>query len=444
MPYFFRCPKCSQQFQVGENASGKRFKCPCGNVATIPVPAAAVEEAEPTKAIVPERPQRTTHARSSRHWTRTLLLLLLACYFPFLGCLCLAVGGMGAWLIWFGVSQHGESIFSLPALALGGIVALSVLHLIWGLRALFRKDSEKDQLEFELPHEWQSGLVHLAEQVAEERGLHPPDVIRLHAVDLAKVYEDKRGRTVLVLGGVAIAAFSQKTLGGIVAHELGHSFSGDTSLSRMATRWHQVMIQLEYGFWRRWWYRANPLTWLVKLYHRLYVLVWYANSRQQEYAADRHEVALVGKQDAGAALMLVTLLHSSAFTELGGVAEAIVETNQRLDRIFAEQVRRVQVTSLSDWEDIAKKQLRHKTGWHDSHPALKDRLHGMGIAPKKALKAMMTMLSEPGKPATDLFVNWPVVEKFLTDRILTIVREYYAAKAEAEAIAQAIARSMQA
>src|SRR5688572_8467789 len=110
---------------------------------------------------------------------------------------------------------------------------------------------EPDNLEFELPDQWQAGLRDMVEDIAEERRLPPPEIIRLHATDVAKVYEDKRGDTVLVLGGMAVAAFSQKALGGIVAHELGHCHSGDTALSRASMRWHRVMMQLEYGFWRR-------------------------------------------------------------------------------------------------------------------------------------------------------------------------------------------------
>src|SRR3954471_602612 len=98
MPYFFRCPKCSQQFQVGKNSSGKRFKCPCGTVTTIPAPAR--EEPHDDIETIPEPPRRAVRRREARPWTRTLLLVLLACYFPFLGFLCLVVGSIAAWLIW--------------------------------------------------------------------------------------------------------------------------------------------------------------------------------------------------------------------------------------------------------------------------------------------------------------------------------------------------------
>ncbi len=441
MPYFLDCPGCHKRFQLASDPAGKRVRCRAC-VAVVKAPPAEEPPDDQDDAEPP--PRRKGQPRRSANWFRVPVLLLLVGYFPLLAWLCLSAGAAAAFLLWWGVVHlRGEEdldmLVGAAALALGGFVGMTALHVAWGLHALFRKADDKDDLEFELPKQWQKGLADLVRRVADERGLPAPDVIRLHAADVAHVYEDRRGRTVLVIGGVAVAALSQRALAGVIAHELGHCGGGDTGLSRVAARWHRVMGQLERQFWGRRWYRINPLAWVIRLYHFIYVLLWYANMRQQEYAADRHEVAHVGKEKAAAALTLVTVLHEMEWTELGAVAEACVETNQPMEQIFAEQVRRIRVAGPSDWEAALRRALRATTGWYDSHPSLSDRLKALRVSPRKALRLAMDL---SGEPATALFANWPVVEKFLTDRVMDIVRENYLARQECEAIVHAIARQM--
>jgi Zn-dependent protease with chaperone function len=445
VPYFIDCPSCRKRLQVAADPAGKRITCrACGAISD--VPAAEPVDAEPVPddadEAEPERPARRPRpSRRPRNWFRVPVLLLLVGYFPLLAFLCLAMAGPAVLLIGWGFYQlcsaEGWGVLGVPAIVLGGALLGTVIHVLAGLRVLFRKPDDKDELEFELPAQWQEGLADLVGRVAAERDLPPPDVIRLHAADVAHVFEDRRGRTVLVVGGLAVAALSQRALGGIIAHELGHVGGGDTSLSRAAHRWHQVMMQLERQFWGRSWYRWNPLAWVVRLYHRLYVLLWFANMRAAEYAADSFEVEHVGKEKAAAALALITALHHMEWAQLGNVAEACVEANERLEDIFAEQVRRVRSAGVADWEKALRRALRESTHWDSTHPCLKDRLKALRVSPKKALRLAMDL---SGEPATALFANWPVVEKFLTERIINIVRENYVARMEYEQVVGAVMR----
>jgi len=61
------------------------------------------------------------------------------------------------------------------------------------------------------------------------------------------------------------------------------------------------------------------------------------------------------------------------------------------------------------------------------------------VSPRKALRLAVDM---SGHPVTSLFTNWPAVERFLTDRILTIVRQNYVLHQEHLAVSQAITRQM--
>jgi Zn-dependent protease with chaperone function len=439
VPYFLDCPSCRQRVPLTADPAGKRITCPCGAVTDVPAAAAVPDDADDTVA---DRPARRRPAPRPRNWFRVPVLVLLAGYFPLLAILCLATGAAGALLFVWGfyhlaTAQDGTNLFGIAGVGLGGALLATVLHVLWGLHVLFRRSDDKDELEFELPAQWQPGLADLVGRVASARDLPVPDAIRLHAADVAHVYEDRRGRTVLVIGGLAVAALSQRALAGIIAHELGHVGGGDTSLSRTAARWHQVMMQLERQFWGRSWYRWNPLAWVVRLYHRLYVLLWFANMRAAEYIADRSEVEHVGKEKAAAALALITMLHHMEWAQLGNVAEAAVEANERLEDIFAEQVRRVRSASVTDWETALRRGLKETTHWDSTHPCLKDRLKALRVSPKKALRLAMDL---SGEPATALFANWPVVEKFLTEQIITIVRENYVARQEYGQIVGAIMR----
>ena len=94
----------------------------------------------------------------------------------------------------------------------------------------------EDEFEIELPDKKQVGLTKLVEQVASERGLDAPDVIRLRATSLAHVYMDRDGQSVLVIGGTLIAILPQRALAGVIAHELSHLTAGDVRRSRTARR----------------------------------------------------------------------------------------------------------------------------------------------------------------------------------------------------------------
>ena len=149
--------------------------------------------------------------------------------------------------------------------------------------ALFQGVDEKDEFEVELPDKRQPGLAKLVEQVASERGLDPPDVIRLHAQSLAHVYLDRDGQSILAIGGTLIAVLPQRALAGIIAHELSHFTAGDVQRSRLARHWHRVMVKLQEKFLTQRWAVWNPWVWLIRLYHLVYFRLYFASQRREEF-----------------------------------------------------------------------------------------------------------------------------------------------------------------
>jgi Zn-dependent protease with chaperone function len=196
-------------------------------------------------------------------------------------------------------------------------------------------------------------------------------------------------------------------------------------LSRQAAKGFQTMGMLE-----RWLDQSagglfNPLVWLVVAYHRLFLVLWAANSRQQEYAADQFSLRQTGKKAAARSLVLVTVTDHLPWARLTSVLDSCVALKQPLDRLFAEQVQRLRGTSPGEWQDACRKALKRETGLLDTHPALKPRLAALGMSAKKALE----LAQAPTEPAAcESIPGWAGIERDLTIRLLAVYQEVYQAK----------------
>lgn len=352
------------------------------------------------------------------HSPPTLVRVLLAFYFPVL--LSLTAG-----LVASAVFLALQSSYLIPVSIVLGVWPVG--HALLMVLPYLRKRGGKDWMEMRLPRKRLAGLYELVHDVARRWRLHAPQEIRLGADTVAHVYEDEEGKEVLVIGGVAVAAFPQDVLAGIVAHELAHFTAGDTRLSRRAMRTGTTIYALGWYFRTHPSSWGNPLVWFLALYHLAFHLAWARNSREQEYAADQYSVDQVGKDTAGAALVFLEVTGHLRWAQLSSMVEAFVATNEPMSQLFAEQVRRVRLTSKSDWEDAFRRAMRRGTGLFDSHPALKDRLKALGVSPRKAARQALEL---HGPPASDLIADWERVEKELSDRLIAPYREYYLAKME--------------
>jgi Zn-dependent protease with chaperone function len=350
----------------------------------------------------------------------------MAGYYPFLVLVCVGAGWIAYVLFRTGLGLPRPLNVFLFMLALPFVGM--VLDVLLALPALFEKMSQRDPFEFHVPPAWMEGLQTLVEDVAHDRGVDPPDDIRLHANSVAHVYEDRKGQTILVIGGVALAVFSDTALAGIIAHELGHFAAGDTGFSRLSLWWQKVMGRLEGRLLQRGgWSLLNPLTWLIRGYHLLYSLAWAADSRAQEYAADLHEEELVGAKLAASSLILISVTEQMPWVRLSSIAEGCVQAREPMQAIFAEQARRARAARPSEWEDACRRALKEKTGLFDSHPCLKERLRAMGVSPRQAL-ALAVPSSDA--PARELCRNWKLIEKLMTEKIMLLYHEAHQRKKE--------------
>jgi Zn-dependent protease with chaperone function len=357
------------------------------------------------------------------------LRLLLWWYVPFLGLLLLLAGSVAVLLFALVAAYPSLICLLFPAL----VLVVLTLHLFAPYVQLPRRRRRKDPFELQLPRREIDGLYRLVESVARQWGFVMPDRICLHAESVAHVYEDDDGRTVLVVGGFAVAAYTQEALAGIIAHELAHLAVGDRRLKRFSARFVPVMEALDWYFEGGVLHWFSPLAWALLAYHRACRSAWAAHSREEEFAADRYSVHHVGPETVAAALIYLTVTEYLPWARLLSIVQTFVATNEPMNRVFAEQVRLARMTSRWDWQEACKKALKRRTGRFDSHPALRERLAAMGVS---AADALALALDQPGTPARELFGDWDRLERTLSERLLLPYRIYLQQKME---VAQIIA-----
>jgi Zn-dependent protease with chaperone function len=389
-----------------------------------------------------------------------VLRVLMAGYYPFLVFIVfdsvVAIAGLAGLAYRFPrIAVH----LALPLM----LLVLTLAHLLLAFRVLFMKLRDfHDPMELRVSREMAPKLYAWVEAIATERDLPAPDEIRVSADTVAHVYERVNGRSVLVLGAMAVRALPQPALAGVVAHELAHIEAGDTALGRQAWRCHLIMQQLEDAFhlesgfrlgrprgdWEQVRYDleakaavCNPGIWAVRLYHIIYSVAHAAHSRVCEFAADREEVKQAGAETAAQALILLTVGEQMPWTRLSSMAEGWALRGDQPALLFDEQARAVRSIGPDQWQDAIRKELKRATGAFDSHPGLRDRLEALGVSPKRALRLTPEL---SGPPSHLLFErSWSKLEKELAHRLLAPYHEANLAKIGARELFTAFGRGEQ-
>jgi Zn-dependent protease with chaperone function len=365
-----------------------------------------------------------------------MLRILMALYIPFLILFWVILASL---IVLLGLLIASTSLFKILWALLLFWLAFTLIHTIWAARVLLKPAKrEDDPLEIKVPAEGIAELWAMTKHVAAERELPLPDEIRLHPGTVAHVYEDDRDRRILVLGGLSLTMMSERSLSGVIAHELGHFGAGDTRLTKAGYRQGLLMFELECCFAAQRYAMFNPLVWVVRGYHWLYLLVQRMHSREQEFAADRHDAAQAGKEETAASLVYLDILDELPWTRLSSVLESHAETGQRLDNMFAEQRERARSIDRGEWEDAMRKALKKKTHVLDSHPCLRERLKAVGVSPKKALGYA---LERSGPPIADRLRAWPGIEKRMTSQLMVIFRQMQQEKMELGQIIRSVGRT---
>ena len=225
-------------------------------------------------------------------------------------------------------------------------------------------------------------------------------------------------RNYLLLGAPLLQTFSEQEVRSVIAHELGH-LSGRHSILgawsyRVDRAFRQIYLRLTEGkgLFRRFanWYfsRFDDLSFPLR--------------RAQEYDADQLSKKFVGADISAQGLCRLNCvfpyLEEEFWPRFGQLAKYSPDPNPT-PFLSLEQTVQSELTEnrINDYLNYA---LAEQTGYHDSHPCLKDRLEAIESKPairmETQLSALQTIFGETYDEFMDLFYKkyWPtqVAEKW--------------------------------
>ena len=189
-------------------------------------------------------------------------------------------------------------------------------------------------------------------------------------------------RNTLILGLELLLTLTPTQARAVVAHELGH-LSGNHSafngwIYRVRQSWQHVMeafeAQQSIG--------GRLMGWFFNWYAPRFGAYSFALAQRNEYEADAVAAELTSAEDAGAALVNVTVTapHIDEHYWHSFFKQADLQPQpphlpwSGLNRYVAGQ-------QLSNLSDSLEQNLEVETGYADTHPALKDRLAALGVTP---------------------------------------------------------------
>jgi Zn-dependent protease with chaperone function len=195
-------------------------------------------------------------------------------------------------------------------------------------------------------------------------------------------------RNFLLVGLPLLQALSAPQFTAVLAHEFGH-LSGNHSrfagwIYRLRRTYANLLQALEE--------RKSKGIWLFRRFFEWYSPYFaaysFALARQDEYVADRAAAEATEPAVAAGALVRVDLtarwLGSRYWPELHRGAERRPDPPRNA---FTSLGRRLPLPAEATEEDALRAMLAEQTGTADTHPALADRLRGLGVSETEAIAA---------------------------------------------------------
>jgi Zn-dependent protease with chaperone function len=311
-----------------------------------------------------------------------------------------------------------------------GLLPISVflvcgLHLAY-LWAVSNKRIKREKDWFEMPLE-PGQKVQLREfviEIARRWDTPRPEDIRLSAESAAHVYETKKGKRILVIGGMALAALSKTGLGAVLAHELTHFAGGDTAQYWENLAGFRCMNRLAAEFRLRPFHLLDPAVWPLALFHFVVEIRYARESREREFRCDARSAEHAGPEATAAALIYIHVVDQMPWANIMDVLALAGAVGAASGNVFSEQAHRAITTHPDDWADATKKEMRKNTKLLDDHPCLRERLEAIDATAKQGLRYL---LADDSPSARTLIKDWPAVERKLSVKITSayqVWREY--------------------
>jgi Zn-dependent protease with chaperone function len=291
-------------------------------------------------------------------------------------------------------------------------VAFSALHLLWlYVRSQKKLKQQRDFFEMKLPAEDKVKLREFVFEIARRWDTPRPEDIRLSAISAAHVYESKKGKRILVIGGMSLASLSREALGAVVAHELNHFAAGDTAQHWEHLSGFTTVSRLGEQFRRELWHLIDPAAWPVFAF-QLYVELRLArHSRECEFRCDVLSAEHAGPAATAAALVYLHVIDEMPWANTMDVLAMDASVGATSNTVFSEQAARAASATFRDWSRAAKSVMNKGTGAWDSHPCLADRLDAIGASLEDGLNYL---LDDTGKSARTLLNDWRAIERKLS------------------------------
>lgn len=314
-----------------------------------------------------ERLERESRARPARFRTR-VLLVSLALYGAELALL------LGAWLACHALLRLLPVDATMAAAVLGALVALTLKWLLWPRvpapqgRALTRAEAP--------------ALFDALDRMCARMAAPPIHHVLVDARYNAAVLQQPRwgglwGRRTnyLMIGLPYLLAVSTSELFATLAHELGHLGGGRAPLQAWVYRQRRLVGTLSEQAQER--FRAPWLDAALSYYNAVTFVV----ARQHEYEADRAASALVGATVNARGLVRDTLqmrwLHETFWPTLLRHADRAV----RPPFMPYAAMRTAFRAGHAQWArpERLDAALAQRSGRHDTHPCLRERLAALGV-----------------------------------------------------------------
>lgn len=266
---------------------------------------------------------------------------------------------------------------------------------------------------FVLPADQESAFHDLVVAVCRQVFTPPPDEIRLSYAAECYVAEHRefavrpRRRLTLVLGLPQVLVLSVQELKVIVAHEMAHFRSRDTTVVVFLFRFAESLREACDELQRPAWCWADPLYWLFRVGYLFTVRVARPIQRQQELHADALSAAVYGGELAVQTLLKDWLLTSQFEVAVREYPAAVlpneIAPHTNVFQFFKDRWRDFSEAGRGYLERRLAEEERDLSP--DSRPTFQARFHRMRAFPTKPL-------TEP-QPAVDLLAGLPGIAEQL-------------------------------
>ena len=389
-----------------------------GALVLAPAPAAApaltslTDSQSTSTAPAPTEPEAAPLGPSSLAGRALLAVLLTVGFYG----LALLIAAALLFLVYADVRwasrPHGQLIIGC-VLAAGSI--------LWAIRPrIDRFESPGPRL---LPAE-HPRLFSEMQTVAEQTGQAMPREVYLVADANAAVMERGGvmgigGKRVMIVGLPFLQTLTVSQFRGVIAHEFGHFYGGDTKLSPWVYKTRAAIGRTIASLSNRSWLQA-PFRW----YGMMFLRTTHAISRRQEFIADELAARLVGPQVCAEGLRIG---HSIGPAFDGYMREEYIpalESGYRPPFIegFSRFLKAPRVSQFMEFV-VAQQSQSHSVDPYDTHPTLSERLKAMAALPAGEVTADPT-------PAISLLGDAAAAEAAL---VSSIVRPEYRDKLPAVA-----------